>query len=232
MKNKIRLAKFLANCGLTSRRKAENLILKGKVSIDRKVVTKLATKVEEDVLNIFVNNKRIKSAVKEYYILNKPKGYICSLNDPYNSKTVISLIKTKKRIFPVGRLDKNSQGLLLLTNDGDLTYKLTHPKFNVLKTYLVVLDKEIKKKDILKLKKGIKLEEGIAKVDKIELKNKNEILITIHQGWKRQIRRMLEILNYKVKELTRISEGRLKLGRLKLGQYKKIKKENIIFLNS
>ena len=188
MKNKIRLAKFLANCGLTSRRKAENLILKGKVSIDRKVVTKLATKVEEDVLNIFVNNKRIKSAVKEYYILNKPKGYICSLNDPYNSKTVISLIKTKKRIFPVGRLDKNSQGLLLLTNDGDLTYKLTHPKFNVLKTYLVVLDKEIKKKDILKLKKGIKLEEGIAKVDKIELKNKNEILITIHQGWKRQIR--------------------------------------------
>ncbi len=228
MKNKIRLAKFLANCGLTSRRKAENLILKGKVSIDRKVVTKLATKVEEDVLNIFVNNKRIKSAVKEYYILNKPKGYICSLNDPYNSKTVISLIKTKKRIFPVGRLDKNSQGLLLLTNDGDLTYKLTHPKFNVLKTYLVVLDKEIKKKDILKLKKGIKLEEGIAKVDKIELKNKNEILITIHQGWKRQIRRMLEILNYKVKELTRISEGRLKLGRLKLGQYKKIKKENII----
>lgn len=228
MKNKIRIAKYLANCGIASRRKSEELILRGKVKIDDKVIKDLSTKVNEDSSNIYVDDKIIKSENKEYYLLNKPKGYICSLSDPHNDKIVTSLIKTKVKIFPVGRLDKDSQGLLLLTNDGDLTYKLTHPKFEVKKTYLVELDYEIDKRDIKELREGIELEEGIASVDSIRLRGKKEVIITIHQGWKRQIRRMFDKLDYRVIELTRIEEGKLKLDNLKVGKYRKIKKSDII----
>ncbi len=225
---KIRISKFLAQAGIASRRKSEELILAGKVKINKEIIKDLATKVEDNSSNIYFNNKLIKPEEKEYYLLNKPQRYICSVQDPHNSKTVISLINTEAKIFPVGRLDKDSEGLLLLTNDGDLTYQLTHPKFKIAKIYSITLNKDINKEDIQKLKKGIKLEEGLAKVDKIELKNKKEILITIHQGWNRQIRRMFSALDYEVKKLIRLEEGKLKLNNLKLGQYKKLKKEEII----
>ena len=228
MKNKIRIAKFLSQAGIASRRKSEELILAGRVKINKEVIKDLSFKVNENSNNIYFDNKLIKKEEKEYYLVHKPKGYISSVSDPHNPKTVISLINTKAKIFPVGRLDKDSQGLLLLTNDGDLAYQLTHPKFNIPKTYLVILNKEIEKEDIQKLKKGIRLAEGLARVDKIKLKNKKEVLITIHQGWNRQIRRMFNNLNYKVKELIRLSEGNLKLNNLKLGKYRKIKKEEII----
>ena len=228
MKNKIRIAKFLSQAGIASRRKSEELILAGRVKINKEVIKDLSFKVNENSNNIYFDNKLIKKEEKEYYLVHKPKGYISSVSDPHNPKTVISLINTKAKIFPVGRLDKDSQGLLLLTNDGDLAYQLTHPKFNIPKTYLVILNKEIEKEHLQKLKKGIRLEEGLARVDKIKLKNKKEVLITIHQGWNRQIRRMFNNLNYKVKELIRLSEGNLKLNNLKLGKYRKIKKEEII----
>jgi len=228
MKNKIRIAKFLSQAGIASRRKSEELILAGRVKINKEVIKDLSFKVNENSNNIYFDNKLIKKEEKEYYLVHKPKGYISSVSDPHNPKTVISLINTKAKIFPVGRLDKDSQGLLLLTNDGDLAYQLTHPKFNIPKTYLVILNKEIEKEDIQKLKKGIRLAEGLARVDKIKLKNKKEVLITIHQGWNRQIRRMFNNLNYKVKELIRLSEGNLKLNNLKLGKYRRIKKEEII----
>ena len=228
MKNKIRIAKFLSQAGIASRRKSEELILAGRVKINKEVIKDLSFKVNENSNNIYFDNKLIKKEEKEYYLVHKPKGYISSVSDPHNPKTVISLINTKAKIFPVGRLDKDSQGLLLLTNDGDLAYQLTHPKFNIPKTYLVILNKEIEKEHLQKLKKGIRLAEGLARVDKIKLKNKKEVLITIHQGWNRQIRRMFNNLNYKVKELIRLSEGNLKLNNLKLGKYRKIKKEEII----
>jgi len=228
MKNKIRIAKFLSQAGIASRRKSEELILAGRVKINKEVIKDLSFKVNENSNNIYFDNKLIKKEEKEYYLVHKPKGYISSVSDPYNPKTVISLINTQAKIFPVGRLDKDSQGLLLLTNDGDLAYQLTHPKFNIPKTYLVILNKEIEKEDLQKLKKGIRLAEGLARVDKIKLKNKKEVLITIHQGWNRQIRRMFNNLNYKVKELIRLSEGNLKLNNLKLGKYRRIKKEEII----
>ncbi len=228
MKNKIRIAKFLSQAGIASRRKSEELILAGRVKINKEVIKDLSFKVNENSNNIYFDNKLIKKEEKEYYLVHKPKGYISSVSDPHNPKTVISLINTKAKIFPVGRLDKDSQGLLLLTNDGDLAYQLTHPKFNIPKTYLVILNKEIEKEHLQKLKKGIRLEEGLARVDKIKLKNKKEVLITIHQGWNRQIRRMFNNLNYKVKELIRLSEGNLKLNNLKLGKYRRIKKEEII----
>ncbi len=228
MKNKIRIAKFLSQAGIASRRKSEELILAGRVKINKEVIKDLSFKVNENSNNIYFDNKLIKKEEKEYYLVHKPKGYISSVSDPHNPKTVISLINTKAKIFPVGRLDKDSQGLLLLTNDGDLAYQLTHPKFNIPKTYLVILNKEIEKEHLQKLKKGIRLAEGLARVDKIKLKNKKEVLITIHQGWNRQIRRMFNNLNYKVKELIRLSEGNLKLNNLKLGKYRRIKKEEII----
>ena len=228
MKNKVRIAKFLADCGIASRRKSEELVISGKVKIGDKIIKDVSTNVDINSDNIKVNNKLIKKEDKEYYILNKPKDYKCSVSDSYNKKTVISLIKSDKKIVPVGRLDKDSQGLILLTNHGDLVYKLTHPKFEVKKTYLVELDKVIDKDLINKLRKGVLLDEGLAKVDKLKKESNKKLLITIHQGWNRQIRRMLGHLGYGVINLTRISEGKLKLNDLPLGKFKKIKRSDII----
>lgn len=226
--NKIRIAKFLAEAGVASRRGAEELIKQAKVSVNHKIITNLATKVDINSDNISVNNKLIKPDKKIYYLLNKPVGYICSVKDPHNSKTVLQLVPDQPKVVPVGRLDKNSQGLLLLTNDGDLHYKLTHPKFEVKKTYLVKVNKDLDKKIINLLKQGVKLEEGKACADKVKLVSKNTLEIIIHQGWKRQIRRMMQELGYHVTELTRIQEGKLKLNNLKIGKYKILNKSDIV----
>jgi len=226
--NKIRIAKFLADAGVASRRKAEELIKQGKVTINNKIIDNLATKVDINADNIAVNNKLIKADKKIYYLLNKPLDYICSVKDPHNTKTVLQLVPDKPRVVPVGRLDKNSQGLLLLTNDGDLTYKLTHPKFEVKKTYLVKTSKYLEKNIIKLLKQGVNLEEGLAKADQVKLISKNTLEIIIHQGWKRQIRRMMQELGYHVVELTRIKEGKLKLNNLKPGKYKILNKSDIV----
>jgi 23S rRNA pseudouridine2605 synthase len=225
--NKIRIAKFLADAGVASRRKAEELIIQGKISIDNEIITNLATKVDEDTDNIRVNNKLIKPDKKIYYLLNKPLDYICSVKDPHNYQTVLQLVPDNPRVVPVGRLDKNSQGLLLLTNDGDLTYRLTHPKFEVKKTYLVKTKQVLDKNIIRLLKQGVNLEEGKANADQVKLVSRNKLEIVIHQGWKRQIRRMMQELGYHVEELTRIQEGKLKLGDLPVGKYKKISKKDI-----
>ena len=225
--NKIRIAKFLADAGVASRRKAEELIIQGKISIDNEIITNLATKVDEDTDNIRVNNKLIKPDKKIYYLLNKPLDYICSVKDPHNYQTVLQLVPDNPRVVPVGRLDKNSQGLLLLTNDGDLTYRLTHPKLEVKKTYLVKTKQVLDKNIIRLLKQGVNLEEGKANADQVKLVSRNKLEIVIHQGWKRQIRRMMQELGYHVEELTRIQEGKLKLGDLPVGKYKKISKKDI-----
>ena len=225
--NKIRIAKFLADAGVASRRKAEELIIQGKISMDNEIITNLATKVDEDTDNIRVNNKLIKPDKKIYYLLNKPLDYICSVKDPHNYQTVLQLVPDNPRVVPVGRLDKNSQGLLLLTNDGDLTYRLTHPKFEVKKTYLVKTKQVLDKNIIRLLKQGVNLEEGKANADQVKLVSRNKLEIVIHQGWKRQIRRMMQELGYHVEELTRIQEGKLKLGDLPVGKYKKISKKDI-----
>ncbi len=225
---KVRIAKFLANCGVASRRGAEDIISRGKVRIGDEVVTNLATKVDPDSKNIYVNNKLISIDEKVYYILNKPKGYICSVKDPFNPDTVLSLVPKSPRVVPVGRLDIDSQGLLLMTNDGDLAYEITHPKFEVKKTYLVELHKSMSEGDMKEMLSGIELEEGLAKVDKIKRVDNRSIEIVIHQGWKRQIRRMVSEMHYHVEELTRIKEGKLRLGNLMLGEYKIINKEDIV----
>ena len=225
---KIRLAKFLSTAGIASRRKAEELIKQGKISVNGHIVKDVATNVDADSQDIKFNNKVVGVEDKVYYLLNKPVGYVCSAKDPHNDKTVLSLLPAKPKVFSVGRLDKNSQGLLLLTNDGDLAYQLTHPKFEVSKTYLVKVNHKLDKKIATSLKQGMFLEEGLAQADKVEVINNHELLISIHQGWKRQIRRMMDELGYKVNTLTRISEGKLNLDQLASGKYKILKKEEIL----
>jgi 23S rRNA pseudouridine2605 synthase len=224
---KERLAKVIANRGLASRRSAEVLISSGKVKVNGEIVREVVTLVDAND-EIVVAGKKVETVKKVYYLLNKPVGYICSKSDPHNSKNVMSLVPRQPAVYPVGRLDKDSQGLLLLTNDGDLTFKLTHPKFHFSKTYLVVVDIDVDAKTVAKLKNGVRLEEGLAKADKVVLKNKRSLEIVLHQGWNRQIRRMLEIFGLKVISLTRISEGKLSLKNLPLGKFKKISISEII----
>lgn len=226
--NNIRLARFLSQAGVASRRKAEDIIRQGKVKVGNQIIKEVAFNVPEDSEDIFVNNKNVILEKKVYYLLNKPIGYICSVSDPHNKKTVLDLVPNTPKVFPVGRLDKDSQGLLLLTNDGDLAYHLTHPKFEVKKTYIVKVDKNFVKDLEEKLQKGIRLEEGLAKADKVKILSGKKMEIVIHQGWKRQVRRMFEKLGYQVVELERIAESKLQLGKLPLGKYKKLKKSDIL----
>lgn len=225
---KIRLAKFLAEAGVASRRKAEEIIKQGRVTIAGKVVKDVATTVSDTSSNIKVDNKSLNKEKKVYYLLNKPVGYVCSVRDPHNKQTVVSLVPKSPKVVPVGRLDKNSQGLLLLTNDGELAYELTHPKFEVKKVYQVTVNKELSK-DIVNIlvKQGVKLEEGLAKADKVKIVGPKELEIVIHQGWKRQIRRMLTKAGYSTVKLVRVAEGKLKLGNLEAGKYKILSKSDI-----
>ena len=178
--------------------------------------------------DITVNNTKVALEPKVYYLLNKPTGYISSLKDPHNLKTVVSLVPKQPRVVPVGRLDMDSSGLLLLTNDGELIYQLTHPKFEVSKTYVATVNKELDKNIVAILKKGVQLPEGLAKADQVRILNEKQLEIVIHQGWNRQVRRMLGAEGLRVTELTRIAEGKLKLDDLPSGKYKELNKSAIL----
>jgi pseudouridine synthase len=214
-----RLQKILSRYGVASRRKAEELILNNKVKVNGKI-SKLGDKADIVKDKVFVNNKELK--VKEnfvYYILNKPKGYICSVEDRHSKKLITDLVSKEPKVWPVGRLDKDTTGLIILTNDGDLTNKLTHPSFKHEKEYVVEVNKPITPDFLQKMQKGIKLEEGNARADKIKKISDKRFNLILHQGWKRQIRRMCKELNYSVLELKRIRIGKIKLGVLKIGKY-------------
>lgn len=233
----IRLNKFLSDNGICSRRSADTLISEGKVKINGTIAT-LGTKIDPKRDVIFVNGKKIENISDEkiYYILNKPAGYITTSSDPHGRKTVMDLVPKYPRVYPVGRLDYSTSGLLILTNDGDLTNKLTHPKFEKEKEYEVearIMNNELRIKELInEFKKGIRLQEGVAKADKIsvleESENMVKLSIVIHQGWNRQIRRMCEALGLEVLELKRVKVGKLELGNLKEGSWKKVKKEDIL----
>ena len=225
----VRLQKYLADCGVASRRAAEKLILEGKVKVNNKVIKELGTKVNPQVDKVHCNNKLVKQPKQLVYLmLNKPTGYTTTISDPHQKQTVIKLLPKDLKVHPVGRLDKDSEGLLIFTNDGDLTQKLTHPKFEHQKEYLVKVDKVINSKAIKLFLKGVKLQEGLAKADEIKRVPGCQFQIIIHQGRKRQIRRMCEVAGYQVKSLKRIRVGKLKLGSLPLGEFKYIKKEDIV----
>ncbi|HEV7230985.1 MAG TPA: pseudouridine synthase [Bacteroidia bacterium] len=205
----IRLNKYIANAGICSRREADKLIETGVISVNGKIVTELGFKVSAtDEINFGGQLLRKEKAV--YILLNKPKDYITTLDDPEGRKTVLELIHnaTKERVYPVGRLDRNTTGLLLLTNDGDLTKKLTHPRYGVKKIYQVTLDKALSKGDMQKIADGFELEDGPVKADDISYvgdgKDKNEVGIQLHSGRNRIVRRVFEHLGYDVVKLDRV----------------------------
>ncbi|MFC1622616.1 pseudouridine synthase [Patescibacteria group bacterium] len=224
-----RLQKILSQAGVCSRRKAEELILSGKVKVNNKIAS-LGDQADLKKDKIQVAGKEISNNQEfVYYILNKPKGYVSSTQDKHADKLVIDLVPQEPKVWPVGRLDKDSIGLIVLTNDGDLTNKLTHPSFQHEKEYEVIVNKPITDEFLEKMQKGIKLNEGIARADKIKKISNKKFNIILHQGWKRQIRRMCETLKFQIVELKRIRIDKIKLDDLAQGDYKLIfKKQDTI----
>ena len=222
-----RLQKVIAQSGLTSRRKAEELIKLGKVKVNGKIVTELGTKVDSKD-TIEVDNKILEKENKEYYLLNKPRGYITSTSDDRDRKVVTSLINTSARIFPVGRLDYDTTGVLLLTNDGDFANILMQPKNNIEKVYLAKIEGIIKGEQINRLKSGVEIDGIKVKASRVKLKrinnesNTSMVEITIHEGKNHQVKKMFEKVGYRVEKLTRKRIAIFTTENLKSGEYRKI----------
>jgi 23S rRNA pseudouridine2605 synthase len=229
------LNKFLAHCGVTSRRDAVTLIIDGKVSVNKKVITQPAFKVNEKD-DVFYNGKKLHVTKNLVYILlNKPKDYITTTDDPQNRKTVLQLTKnaTDQRIYPVGRLDRNTSGVLLLTNDGDLTQELTHPSFNIKKVYEAKLDKPLTKADFEKILSGLKLEDGEIFADALayaDSKDKSVIGIELHSGRNRIVRRIFEHLGYDVKGLDRVMYANLTKKNVERGKWRYLNEKEVRLL--
>mgnify|MGYP005983098571 CR=1 FL=1 len=219
-----RLNKYIANSGVCSRREADLFIQNGVVQVNGKIITEFGYQVMPGD-EVFFDGRYIRPEKNFYVLLNKPKGYISTTKDEKARKTVMDLVANASphRLYPVGRLDRQTTGVLLLTNDGDLTKKLTHPSHEVKKIYHVTLDKKVSLEDFEKLIEGLRFEEGIAKVDKIsyiEGAPKNEVGVEIHMGWNRIIRRMFERLGYNVEKLDRVMFAGLTKKTLKRGYWR------------
>ncbi len=232
----MRINKFLANAGVASRRKVEEYITSGRVKVNNVVTTNLSTDIGCDDI-VCIDDKCVSVATKfEYYMLNKPKGYLSTVSDDRNRKTVVSLIKTQARIYPVGRLDYDSEGLLLLTNDGDLTNKLTHPKHNISKTYVVRIDSALGEDEKEKLESGIILEGYKLHPCEITImqhtKNFTEMQIVIYEGRNREIRKMFESVHKKVIFLKRVKIANLLLGKLNRGEYRELTDMEVSYLKN
>ena len=221
---KYRVQKLICNSGYCSRRKAEELIDKGKVKVNDKIINLGARAKESD--KIYVDGKLLKCEKKVYLMFNKPIGCVTALRDA-KYKTVMDYIKIKERIFPIGRLDYNTSGLLLLTNDGDYANRIMHPRYETNKKYVTLLDKKMPDKDMKNIEKGITLEDGRTSPAKIKRIKEKEYEITIHEGKKRIIRRMFNTLGYTVKSLKRVRVGKLDLGDLKEGKFRELNEEEI-----
>ena len=222
-----RLQKVISQAGIASRRKAEELIKDGKVKVNGEVITELGTKVSESD-KVEVNNKPIEKETKEYYLLNKPRGVITTTNDEHGRKTVTDLIETSARIYPVGRLDYDTTGAILLTNDGEFANILMHPSNKIDKVYLAKLEGIIKGEQINALKNGIMLDDVLVKASRVKLKKVNQenstsmVEITIHEGKNHQVKRMFESVGFHVEKLTRERIGIFDIKNLKSGQYRKL----------
>lgn len=227
-----RLNKFIASSGVCSRREADHLIEQGLITINGKVVTQLGTKVEPGD-EVRYAGERLYFERYVYVLMNKPKDFITTVDDPQGRRTVMDLVSRhiSERIYPVGRLDKNTTGLLLLTNDGDLAKKLTHPKHGVKKVYHVVTDVPVSKSDLQALTEGVELEDGFAVADSVAYvgdgKNKKELGVELHSGKNRIVRRMFEHLGYKVVKLDRVSFAGLTKKNLVRGKFRHLTEREI-----
>ncbi len=232
-----RLQKVIAASGLTSRRKAEELIESGKVKVNGVVITELGTKVSNND-EIVINNKILEKEPKEYYLLNKPRGVITTTKDDKKRKTVVDLIHTDARIYPVGRLDYDTTGVLLLTNDGEFANILTHPKNNIEKEYVAKLNKIITGEDIHKLEKGIELDNQLIKPLKVKLKKVNKdtntctVRIVITEGKNHEVKRLFESIGYQVEKLKRERMGIFTLNNIQSGKYRKLTPKEVSIIYS
>lgn len=232
----MRLNKFIAASGITSRRKADQLIAAGEISLNGKVITELGTEVFENDIVTYKGKIINEEKSKIYLMLNKPPKYLSSVSDDRDRKTVIDLVKNaySERLYPVGRLDYETEGLLILTNDGDITNKLTHPKHHIKKTYLVKTDKPITKDIISNLENGVLIDEYMTKKAelKLDINNNNQCEITIGEGRNRQVRKMFASQGLEVVYLKRLSMGDLKLGSLEIGKTRELTQKEISYLKS
>ena len=222
-----RLQKFLANAGVSSRRKAEDLITGGRVKVNGRVVTELGTKIDDTKDVVVVNGKQIKSAETIWIVLHKPRGYVSTRKDPQGRPTVYELLPPALHgLFYVGRLDLDSEGLLLLTNDGDTANRLLHPRYEVERVYEVLVRGEIKPDKIELLLEGVELDDGVATAESVKVlgvaRNEMRLRLSLREGKKREVRRMLWAVGHKVLRLKRISYGPIKLGRLPEGKWRKL----------
>ena len=222
----MRLAKYLAHAGVASRRSAERLIADGKVRVGGEVVTDPARDVNDDS-KVEVEGRSIKPEPREVWAVNKPKGVVSTAREPGKRRAVTQLVESKRRLYPVGRLDADSTGLILLTNDGELANRLTHPRYGVRKTYLVELDHPPSEADLERLRTGVDLEDGRTAPAEVERLGEREIEVTIREGRKRQVRRMAEAVGNQVNELTRIRVGSLELGDLRRGEARRLDRREI-----
>lgn len=232
----MRLNKYIAAAGITSRRKADELIKNGDIEINNEIVTELGTDVNENDVVKYRGKTISKEDHKVYVMLNKPPKYLSSVTDDRDRKTVIDLIKNKyqERLYPVGRLDYDTEGLLLLTNDGEITNKLTHPRHQIKKTYFVRVDKPISEKQKHIIEKGVVIDDYMTRECKVKLSDQNprECLITIGEGKNRQIRKMFATQELEVIYLKRISIGKIELGSLQLGDTRELTDDELNYLKS
>ena len=234
MKFQMRINKFISSCGVCSRRNADNLIINGKIEVNNKLITTPGLIIKENDI-VKYNGKVLKlKNDKLYFLLNKPVNFISTCFDKKKRKTILDLINIKnKNIYPVGRLDRNTTGLIILTNDGFLTNKLTHPSSNIIKKYTVLLHKQLQKSDENKIKKGIILEDGFFKFDEIIISDDRlNIDVTLHSGRNRIIRRTFEHFGSKIKALDRYYYAGLTKKNLKLGTFKKLTSKEIELLKN
>ena len=234
IKDEVRLNKFIANSGVCSRREADNFILAGVVTVNGEVITELGTKVNINTDDIRFNGERLKGEEKVYIVMNKPKGYVTTASDPHADKTVMDLLKgCTSRVFPVGRLDKNTTGVLMFTNDGEIAEKLTHPSYDKKKIYQVSLDGKLKQEDYEKILSGIELSDGFIKADELEYIEEDDhrkLGIEIHSGKNRIVRRIFESLGYEVKALDRVYFAGLTKRGLKRGEWRYLSEGEINLL--
>jgi len=222
-----RLQKYLANCGVASRRKCEEYILQGKVKVNGEIVTELGTKINPEKDIIEYENKPIKENNKHVYILlNKPIGYVTTAEDQFGRDTVLDLVKVRERIVPVGRLDMYTSGALILTNDGDFVYKITHPKHEIEKTYTVTVKGIVESVEVEQIRQGVQIEDYVTKPAKVKIlktdieKDISRLEITIHEGKNRQVRRMCEAIGRKVLALHRSKIGNIGVKDIELGKWR------------
>ena len=231
----IRLQKYLAEAGIASRRKCEEYIVQGKVKVNGQVITELGTKVNPEVDTVEFNGNLVQKKDDEhiYVLLNKPIDYVTTVKDQFDRNTVLDLVKTDRRLVPVGRLDMYTSGALILTDDGDFVYKITHPKHEITKTYTVTLKGIVTKEDVQKLEAGVDIGDFVTHTAKVKIlktdeeQNKSRLEITIHEGKNRQVRRMCEAIGKKVLALHRSKIGNIGVKDLKLGTWRYLKQKEV-----